>query len=733
MSLITRTIPSLMNGISQQPAILRSSDQTEDELNTWSHVAEGLTRRPPTQVITKITGLAAGASYGVHKISRDISEHYFVIWTASGLSIYDAITGAAKTVTSPHGRNWVSTGFTPSQMRALSVADYTFIINTTTAPTLKAVGADQTAAPTDYRLPGGTTPSSVTPTGTGYVVTGSDTQYIPNPTYSGGLTGTVPSMDKLPDPPCSGCVYKVLGQNETSFVSYYVRGDGVVWNETVAPGLLNGITETTLPFALIREATGNFTFAPFSWHPRRVGDESTNPAPPFIGRTIRDAFFYQNRLGFVVDDGVVFSAAGDYGDFWRRTVLDYIDSDALAASAATTDVNILDYALPFADGVMLFSRQKQFSLTNGDSGLSAHSLAIAPVTQYVMAAGVRPTPMGSQAHFLSDARGFSAVQEYTRLAGADPTEAADITAHVPHLIPQGASEIIPLHDLDALVILMGNASTAAQKSTAFAYQFYWDGDKKLQSAWRPWDFIDGTPRASLYENGAIYILMDRSDGLFLEKIDLAAQAVSANQDHLIYLDRQVSKVGTYNAGTNRTTFALGYVPDMTRLQIIRGKGTTAPESVINPTGYILAGTSVSVPGDESGHAATIGQTFVTKTVPSRQFPLDWQNRPLTTGRLQLHTFTLNMTNSAYLRAEVYPYGTDAQALEAGLVHTTLFNPAPLGSALSVIGQRNYADTTFTFSVAGNAAEARVELINDTAFGHTITSAEWEGLFFSRAL
>jgi hypothetical protein len=40
---------------------------------------------------------------------------------------------------------------------------------------------------------------------------------------------------------------------------------------------------------------------------------------------------------------------------------------------------------------------------------------------------------------------------------------------------------------------------------------------------------------------------------------------------------------------------------------------------------------------------------------------------------------------------------------------------------------------FTFSVAGRSSDARIELINDTAFDSTITSAQWEGLFFSRAL
>jgi hypothetical protein len=730
LALTTRTIPSLMNGISQQPAILRSSDQTEDELNTWSRVAEGLGRRPPTQTVLPLASMPAPGTYSVHHINRDVDERYLVLIMSGSIRVFDEATGLEKTVNAPRG--WGYLDQAADVYRAVSVADYTLIVNTQKIVAFKAVGADQTAQNANNLWLGGSSPTYHTTSPTDIILAGQAHQYHANPVYGGGLTGTVTGMDKLPTTVCSGCVYKVLGQNDTAFVSYYVMGDGQVWNETVAPGLQNALDELTMPWALVRQSDGTFTFAPFSWKPRRVGDDETNPKPPFAGRTIRDIFFYQNRLGLAVDDGVVFSAAGDLGDFWRRTVLDYIDSDGLAASAASTDVAIIDYALPFADGVMLFSRQKQMSLTNGDSGLSAHSIAIQPVTSYVMATGVRPAAIGEQAHFLSEARGFAAVQEYTRLAGNDPLEAADITAHVPHLIPKGASRIIPLPDLDALVILVGNAAATEQRRTAYVYQFFWDGDKKLLSAWRIWDFGDAEPITGAYESGNLMLVMKRPDGTFLERIDLSPEAFSANQDNPIYLDRQVSVMGSYNSGTDRTTFSLGYAPTQDTFRLVRGNDTATPESIIDVTGYVFSGTAVSVPGNETGHV-TAGQNYTSKVVLSEQFPLDWQNRPLTLGRLQLHSFTVNLVDTAYLRAEVYPYGAAAAALEPGLKSVMEFSPRTLWSPSAAIGERHYLSAPFTFSVAGRSTDARIELINDTPFDSTITSAQWEGLFFSRAL
>jgi hypothetical protein len=90
-------------------------------------------------------------------------------------------------------------------------------------------------------------------------------------------------------------------------------------------------------------------------------------------------------------------------------------------------------------------------------------------------------------------------------------------------------------------------------------------------------------------------------------------------------------------------------------------------------------------------------------------------------------------DTGYLRAEVYPYGADAVALQPDLKAVTEFSPRALWSSGAVLAQRGYASGPFTFSVAGRNSDVRMELINDSPFDSTITSAQFEGLYFSRAL
>src|SRR3546814_13815894 len=65
--------------------------------------------------------------------------------------------------------------------------------------------------------------------------------------------------------------------------------------------------------------------------------------------------------------------------------------------------------------------------------------------------------------------------------------------------------------------------------------------------------------------------------------------------------------------------------------------------------------TVLVLGQETGQA-TAGEAYTMHIQFSRQFPADYQGRALTTGRLQLRTFTVYFSGTAFFRTEVSPYG-----------------------------------------------------------------------------
>ncbi len=726
MSLRTRTLPALYNGVSQQPPILRSSDQQQEELNTWAALANGVGKRPPTEFLSAVNGQILENTY-IHYINRDVSERYVVLITPEGVRVFEHDTGIEKTVNAPGGFGYLTDG----KFRAVTVADYTFIVNTEKKCEMAALGSDATYDPDYYRWLNNRPVNAEGNLyiGLGYTdfFSGRRMQYAPNQ-GDGLYSGEVPSIEKLPETAANGTMYKVTGSIDTGFVSFYVRRNGAVWDETVANGLVNAISAPSMPHCLVREADGTFTFAPFSWQNRRVGDQNTNPNPTFIGRSIKDVFFYQNRIGFLVDENVVFSCTGDFGNFWRNSSLDYVATDVIDVAVTTSNVALLQYALPFNNGIVVFSDQTQFSLSNSEEGLSPESIAIRPVTTYEVNSKVRPVTIGSEIYYCGDVNGSSIVWEYTRQDGSDGLSAAEITAHCPSYIPAGLTKLVAAPNAKALFAITGTG-------LVYVYQFYWNGNEKAQSAWRKWDIGDPVISAE-YIDGYVYMLINRPGGLQLERIHLEQNAKPVEQTFQVHLDRRVKLNGIYEPVTGRTYYTLPYSANQAKIRVIRDKfHPTAPGSLVNPATYQWTSpTTFSVLGQGIGDV-TVGELYEQYFEFSRQFPQDYQQRPISTGRLQLRTFTVYFDNTGFFRTLVSPYGnaTEPQVEEVIPAKIADFTGKVVGSSDLMLSRPSFQTGSYSFQVYGDAAQCVIALSNDTHVGATFVSAEWEGLYFNRAL
>ena len=168
MPLISGTVPSLINGISQQPATLRMPTQGEVQKNGFSHISRGLEKRSCTEHVSEILGVNSTNSNDVfiHTIRRSEDEAYALI-VKGGISggaapivkLYDltgfatgtpgnevfihptkqsgAVTGnslALDTDVSNYLSNFTASGndiFAPNKLSVTTVADFSFILNKT--------------------------------------------------------------------------------------------------------------------------------------------------------------------------------------------------------------------------------------------------------------------------------------------------------------------------------------------------------------------------------------------------------------------------------------------------------------------------------------------------------------------------------------------------------------------------------------------------------------------------
>ena len=149
-NLVSYTIPNLIQGISQQPDAQRDPSQGEVQINGMSSLAEGLRKRESTHCVAKVSTSSFGDVY-FHQILRDADEQYLVVVSKTAIRVFD-LAGAEKTVTAATGAyNYLSTVVSAkSDIRAASIADYTFISNTKKVPAMDAAVAPAVARPSTH-------------------------------------------------------------------------------------------------------------------------------------------------------------------------------------------------------------------------------------------------------------------------------------------------------------------------------------------------------------------------------------------------------------------------------------------------------------------------------------------------------------------------------------------------------------------------------------------------------
>ena len=129
--LINQDIKNFVQGISQQPPTLRDPEQLDEQLNGYSSEAGGLQKRPPTMLVSSLARkLTQNTKPLVHFIDRDSNEKYIVLFTGNDIKVYD-LQGNEKQVNFAEGtKPYIYTEKPRYNLKAITIADYTFICNT---------------------------------------------------------------------------------------------------------------------------------------------------------------------------------------------------------------------------------------------------------------------------------------------------------------------------------------------------------------------------------------------------------------------------------------------------------------------------------------------------------------------------------------------------------------------------------------------------------------------------
>lgn len=692
MSQVYQTVHDLSKGVSEVPAPRREMGYVEAASNVVFDPKFGIRRRGPSHHLATLTGgYSTSARPAVFGFDLGAAGKYIIVVAnllgSASLQVFNATTGASVAVTMTASVAYLLANDPSTSIRAAAVGTTVYLLNRTKV---------------------------VTTTGT---TTGTLSTQSPVQSFAG-----------LPGGPISGDVYRVVGDQGNTADDFYVKWSGTVWEECALPGIDATFTGTLMPHKI--DFSGTPEFLTETWGSRAAGDDTSNPIPEFVGGTLQDIFFHRGRLGFVHGTGVSLSrsaaAPGGIQQFWLRSVQTSVGSDPIYRSGA--DSSGLFSALSTAERLYLWGPDHQRVLESGEGPLTPTTAEMLDLMSY-SATDVRPIEMNNRILFASDCnhstqmRVFTAPRRFSDINGQ--TQAFDLTEQVPDLIPAGAFNVIG-SAADQVVVVF-----ASGDAVGGAFVLNWELEENgniAQMAWNEWSFSDGGYALNgCFLDTKLYFVVLRGTSATLETVYPHSDPSEDTLGYTIHLDRLASVGGSYDAGTNLTTWMLPYNISFTTTNLVAvcDEGFDTPGYVIPITIYdpqpVGSGTFFYAEGNWTVSPVWTGFTYTSDFTLSPLYQRNRVDEAIHGGRTQVYAVDLYLEESGYLRAEV----TTAKNSHIKEFASYLAGGAPLIGAIQMRTDR------FTVPVMGRNDTVTVKLVADSQLPASLSSLTWRGRYTSK--
>ena len=479
------------------------------------------------------------------------------------------------------------------------------------------------------------------------------------------------------------------------------------------------------------------------WGERTVGDLISAPDPSFIGNKINNVFFFRNRLGFLAGDNVILSRVSEFFNFFPETVLSVLDNEPIDVAASHTKVAILKHSVTMGEQLILFSEQTQFILSSSADNLTPKTANVLVATEFESSAAAQPVGSGSSVYFLTKKGSFAGVREY--ITQADQVkDAANITIHVPKLIPSNIFKMAVSNNQDVLVLL----GTDNPNKLYINRWLYGSQGEKVLNSWFTFTINSNRSFKNVDFIGSdLFAVIEEANKVTLEKIPFETDFTEANADFQFYLDHKVTEATTgvsvsYSSGTGLSTFTVPYRlrANMNIIGRYLANGETStfvdalgntknliPGQVLNTTNSTDGSTStITATGNFTSSKFIIGEPYEMHYRFSQQRLTDGGggSSEYISGRLQIHHFYIKYEDAGFFKVEVTPENRDTS--------THKFTGRLLGAASSAIGQINLETGTFRVPIMSRADRVNIDVKNDTFLPTQLSSAEYEAMFHMRS-
>mgnify|MGYP003642434454 CR=1 FL=1 len=528
----------------------------------------------------------------------------------------------------------------------------------------------------------------------------------------------VDALSDLPVRGPDGFRVAVRGSADANEDDYYLRfetndgqsfGEGG-WVEDVGADLDIALDPNTLPLQLVNTGPNTFTINTTQWAKRKAGDDETNPFPSFVGKKLNNFVFFKNRLGFIYEDSVVLSEAGELFNFFRTTVRTLLDTAPIDVTSATANVTNLRSSVAFQENLLLFADRGQFVL-KGDP-LTNETITLEAVTNYDVNTSEDPLAVGSYVYFPFKRGNFLGMQEYSLNATTDVYDSDDITTQVPGYITNGN-----------ILVTSGSSATdllalSSGGDTIYVYKYFFNGREKVVSSWSKFKMPFNVLSLE-FINSSLFVVGDKDGDTLLtemkcEELRLEDDTLDGFTIHLDML-KKTTFIGNPTSTPTNTLIDLGFTPGPDDVvEVYDSHGNRVVVNFVN-------GTQASIQSYNrtcfSGVRYNLEYTFSEPVFKQG-------NPPVSSGlaRMILRNGTLFFTDAVDFQVEVTPLARDKR------IFTYSPNVINITSTDTLLSQ----DSKLRFSIFTQAKDSLIKIVNSSAFASNFQACEFEANVHTRS-
>lgn len=543
--------------------------------------------------------------------------------------------------------------------------------------------------------------------------------------------GSLQDFTKLPSEYSRTTKVKIQANPNDAESGYYVVYDrsSNAWIEVAGANAENSLMPQTMPI-VIQETlidvggvdTPDFTQLVDPWAHREAGDDDSAPFPSIANNTIKDMFFWGDRLGFLSGGNLSLSSVnkisdetGDY-EFFPSTTANLVESDRIDISASTSgqSINLL-FALPQDRQLIIYAKDSQMILTSSD--LSKARLV--DISEYSIAETASPILVGYNAYIPLDRGNYAGIMNFTQLETTSFT-AEEVTQHIPTYIKGSITELSYCANEDMVFVL-----TDDDPNTVYVNNRFIRNQELQQNAWHKWTFpykiktldVEG----SILNINAYREYNDGVDKVDYEFISMNLANVKETTDDatkinfIPLLDQHLFIDRTYLSDRSLTTgftFAdLEYDRDFVGGSLVG----------VDNTGIIYRTDSeiLSVLETDDLH---LGYIYNSKYTFSEQLPSFYTQE----GKIVESFSKLIIRRLNVLFYDTGKFSMNNLLTERQKTYSKKYSSMVIGSLGSLLGKLNLQSGSFGFPINSKHDTYEASIVSESPYPCNFTAAEWSG-------